>query len=309
MLYKRKTALVLGGGAARGFAHLGVLKIFEKNNFSPDLIVGTSMGAIIGAAYASGKYNNTAELIFKIKEILNSDEFEELGLNLLEKSERKKITFIDKLKNTYFKFNFYRKILNNTHIFENKIFNRILKKLIPDINIEKTKIPFAAVALNFKTGKEVILTDGSLIKAVMASSAIPGIFKPINYNRMLLIDGGWANKVPASAARKLKAKYVIASDVSREIKLTNIKNKNGLELLLTADDITSNILTDLQLLSADLVIHPLFKDADWYDVSKIDKFISLGETETIKNLLKLKYYFKYTPILTNLKNKFRRLIK
>ncbi len=303
----KKIGVALGGGAARGFAHLGVLKIFEKYNITPALIAGTSMGAIVGAAFASGKYDSVHSLIYKFKEIIDSDEFEKLGLNVVEKKKDK--SFIDKLKNTYVKFNFYRKMLNNTNIFDNKQFEKLLKQIIPDINIEDTKIPFKTVTLNIKTGKKVVLEKGSLIKAVMASCAIPGIFKPVSYKKMLLIDGGWAEKVPASVIRKSGIPFVIAVDVSQKTTIPSIKNHNGLEILFSSDEITSDILTELQLLAADIVIHPEFKKADWYDVSRIDEFIKLGQLEAEKKLKYFHYSAKYNNIISNFKILLKRIIK
>jgi len=305
MKIRKKTGIALGGGAARGFAHLGFLEVLEKNNLKPDFVAGTSMGAIIGAAYASGKYDNIKLIEYKIIEIIHSDEFEKLGFNILEEHEKKKnITFLDKLKSAYIKFNFYRKMFNNINIIDNNLVKKIILKLIPDIDIKETKIPFAAVALDIKKGKEIILREGSLIKAVLASSAIPGILKPVKHNKQLLIDGGWVNKVPCSVVRKMGADYVIAVDVSVDLPKKGIKYKNGLELLIGADEYTSYFLTQLQLLCADMVIHPEFKNEDWYDFSNIEKFIKKGYQETNKNIRKLKSYFYH-----NIKFSFKNLFK
>lgn len=291
---KRKIGLALGGGAARGIAHLGILKIFEKNGFRPDIVVGTSMGAVIGAAFASQNYGNVETLIKRLSEILKSDEFEELGFNLIgdANKKQKKHGIITRLKHLIKRFILYEKMFNSRFIISSEKVRNVFSLFIPDINIEDLPVRFAAVALDLKSQQEIILTRGPLIKAVMASSAIPGIFEPVKFGKYLLIDGGWIDKVPAPAARRLGAKKVVAADVSIVKKRNVPRFKNGIELIIFSDEITNSALKNLQLLAADVVISPKFAKDDWYDFYKFKKFVKLGETATIEKLKNLKKVFR-----------------
>lgn len=290
---RRKIGLALGGGAARGIAHLGVLKIFEKNGFKPDIVVGTSMGAVIGAVFASQNYKNIDLLIKQLSEILKSDEFEELGFNLIgdANKRKKKQGIIARFKYLIKRFILYEKMFNSRYIISSAKVRKVFSLFIPDINIEDLPVRFAVVALDLKSQQEIIISRGPLIKAVMASSAIPGIFEPVRFGRYLLVDGGWIDKVPAPAVRHLGAKKVIAVDVSIIKKRTVPKFRNGIELIIFSDEITNSALKNLKLLAADVVISPKFAKDDWYDFYKFKRFVKLGETATIEKLKDLKKIF------------------
>lgn len=168
----RKTlALALGGGGARGLAHLGILEVLEKNKIKPDFIAGTSMGGIIGAMYALGY---TIEEINKIVTNLKNIEIEpSYYLNLLHES--------------LVKADFIEDILNQ--IFKNKKF-------------EDCKIPFSTVAIDLETGKEVVFSKGLIKEALRATVSIPILFPPHFYKDRYLIDGGILNNVPLTCLRK-----------------------------------------------------------------------------------------------------------
>ena len=182
-------------------------------------------------------------------------------------------------------------MFKSQYVISSEKIEKVFKLFIPDINIEELPLKFAAVALDLKSQKEIIITRGPLIKAVMASSAIPGIFAPIKFGNYFFVDGGWIDKVPAPAARKLGASKVISVDVGIvKRKKLSLKFKNGIELIMYADGITNSALKDLQILASDIIIAPQFTKGDWYDFSKFKKFIKLGEnaaTEKLKNLKKI----------------------
>lgn len=290
-LWRRKFGLALGGGSARGFAHLGILKVFEQEGIKPDIIVGTSFGALIGAAYASHQYSMT-DLIEQFRNALFSDEFKELGIGLLSKEEYKSnIHFVNQLRKSINKIRFYHALLNKKYIIENDKLENLIRSLLPDIQIEDLPIKFGAVALDLKKQEEFILDKGSLIKSVLASSCIPGIFEPVKMNKAVLVDGGWINKVPVPFARALGAQKIIAVDVSNPY-YKKLYYKSGLGLLRFADGITSNILKNYQILTADLVLTPIVRQVDWFDFSKYKKLIKYGENCALKNIKKIKRIYK-----------------
>ncbi len=288
---KKKVALALGGGAARGMAHLGVLKVLEEHGLIPDLIVGTSFGALIGAAYASKKYS-ISDLIDKLRFIIYSDEFKELGIGLINNIDRKKnIRLIKKLRSSFNELKFYHALFKKKYIVANSKFEKVVRLLLPDINIEDLPLKFGTVALDLRLKQEYLMDKGSLIKSVLASCCIPGIFQPVKMNNTLLVDGGWVNNVPVPFARRLGADKIMAVDVSNPF-LKKIDYKSGLGLLWIADNITSKILKNYQILTADLVISPIVKKVEWFEFNRFNKIVEYGEKSALKHLDQIKKVFK-----------------
>jgi NTE family protein len=196
-----KIALVLGGGGARGLAHIGVLKVIEENAIPIDIVVGTSIGALIGGLYVSG---------------LKAIQIEEIALPIDKK----------------FIFKMLSPSLPTSGFVDGTNIRNYLKTLLGDFVIEQSKCVFAAVAADLKTGKEVILKRGNIIDAIMASIAIPILFKPVMYQNRLLCDGGLTNPLPVSVARRLGADIVIAVNVEQiplmEMDYNQYKESNGI---------------------------------------------------------------------------------
>jgi len=179
-----KVALVLGGGAARGFAHVGVLRVFEEEGIPVELIVGTSVGSLVGAMYADGKDSHQLE---RIAVALDRDDF--------------------------FDFSAGRAVFG-TGLAKGERLARFVERHVSRRRIEELPIPFAAIATDLDTGERVVLTEGSVVEAVRASCAIPGIFEPIRARGRLLVDGGVVANLPVAVARELGADVVIAVDVT-----------------------------------------------------------------------------------------------
>ncbi len=177
------TALVLGGGGARGWAHIGVLHALDEYGIKPDIIVGTSMGGVVGAAYAAGRWR------------------------VLEAAARE-LEWRDVLR--YFvEFNLpHSGLVDGAKILE------FLREKISSCKIEDLSIPFMVIATDLYSGEEVVLRDGDMLNAVRATIAIPGIFTPVNYADRILVDGGLVNPVPVSVARAAGAKQIIAVNLN-----------------------------------------------------------------------------------------------
>lgn len=218
---KVKLGLALGGGGVRGIGHIGALKALEELGLKFDYIAGTSAGSIVGALYASG---------------LSSKEIEEITYSLKVRDIKK--------RNWFF-------MPSSTENIESTM-KQIFKK---DLVFSELQIPFIAVAVNIKTGKEVRIESGSVAKACCASSAVPGVFKPVVYQDMHLVDGGLANNVPADVVREMGANVVIAIDV-------NPNRGKGTESLKLFSIMSSTVGVMMQqnveskLKFADLVIIP-----------------------------------------------------
>lgn len=176
---KVKIGLALGGGGARGFAHIGVIKALEEAGFKFDFVAGTSAGSIVGAMYCAGK---------------TSDEMIEIAKTIKEKDIRTSKILI---------------VPSKTTGIEN-----LIKNNIGDIDISELKIPFAPVVVDIKSTEELALRRGNLAKAVAGSCAVPGVFTPVEFDERLFSDGGLQNTIPADVPKKFGCDYVLAVDVN-----------------------------------------------------------------------------------------------
>lgn len=181
-LDKKKIGLVLGGGGARGLAHIGVLKVFEKHKIPVNIIAGTSIGSLIGAFYASG---------------IPPENIEEIATNLDAK-------LIHKL---------FQPTLSKSGFINGENIKEFLSQLIKKEKIEDLNITYAAVAIDILSGNEAVFRSGSLIEAVRASISIPVLFTPVCYEKKFLVDGGLLNPVPVDVAEQMGADFIIAVNV------------------------------------------------------------------------------------------------
>ncbi len=183
MARELRIGLALGSGGARGAAHTGVLKVLEREGVRPTVVAGSSIGALIGAAYIVGK--PTADM---------EREWLAVGMSKMLRG---------------FMPTFPSAGLSSGHEL-----SRLLRALFGDVLIEDLPMPFAAVTCDIDTGEQVVLTTGSLVDAIRASTAIPGIFFPVRHGARILVDGGMVDPVPVSACRALGADLVIAVDIT-----------------------------------------------------------------------------------------------
>lgn len=201
----KRIGLALSGGAVRGAAHIGVLQVLEREGIVPEVVVGTSVGAVIGAAYASGMPVSEISRLFRTVSWLR------LG----------RPTWGNRLS------------LLNIELFE-----EFLRTNLPVETFEQLQKPFAAVACDVLSGERVVLQHGPLPRALCASAAIPGLFPPVELDGRLLIDGGVIDNLPVSLARELGADYVIAVDLFPP-PTGQQRPSNMFELLLTAGSLWS----------------------------------------------------------------------
>ncbi|NNF00260.1 MAG: patatin-like phospholipase family protein [Pyrinomonadaceae bacterium] len=242
---RKKVGLALSGGAARGFAHLGVLKVLKENNIPIDFIAGTSAGSFAGGAFAAGMSINE---IVKIGEKISW--FKISGLSFSAKG-----------------------LISNAPIAH------LIKERFPHNRFEDLMIPFAAVATDLETGKEKVFKEaGDLGFAICASCAIPGIFAPLqDTDGRLYIDGGVVSPVPTEAVRGMGADIVIAVDVissgatywGKPSTLVGIIFQSGMMLLRTA--------SQHQHFQADVVVIPEIAHLRPDEIRKMNEFVELGE--------------------------------
>jgi len=275
--------IALGGGAAKGLAHLGVLKALEESGVQIDIVTGTSIGSIIGSIYAANP--DAKATISKIDEYLSSEDFNRSRLDFIQKSDQETAGTMGQLKKIVRTGYFFARSLRNSSFISEKAFRENLTHIIPDQNIEDCKISLGLVSVSLTTGEKISFTQGPLIDRVMASCAIPGIFPPLTIDGDLLSDGSWINPIPVSLARELGADLVIAVDVAPTMKSAPLAaDANGWNISIKANEISRIFLKQRDLEDADLSIPIDAEVAHWADFSKIHSCIEAGEKATLKQI-------------------------
>jgi NTE family protein len=239
-----RVALVLGGGAARGFAHVGVLRVLEQEKIPIDLIVGTSVGSLIGALYAEER--NSFELEWTAFQLEKDDLFDYGVLN----------------------------VVTGMSFAAGDRLEKWLTEKIKVKNIEQMKVPFAAVATDLNWGTKVVLDRGSVARAVRASSAIPGVFPPVQHMGKILVDGGVVDNIPISVAREKGVDLVIAVDISENLGNTDIKNV--IDVVLQATNIMFALNVDHSKRGADVLVTPKIGDVGMLDFGQKKRCMLAG---------------------------------
>lgn len=274
----KKVGLALGGGAAKGFAHIGVIKALESAGIGIDFIAGTSMGALVGGYYAATKDINRLETIIR---------------NI-------------KKKDVYSMWRMIKR--RDGALFRGESIADLLRKELGDMKVEDCQIPFTAVATNVKNGDEVQLNSGDLVNVIEASSAIPLIFSPVEVDGRLLMDGGLANPVPADVAKKMGAECVIAVDVSSRWletpeEMTTIKDMYSIisqTLSVLEYQLAKNILKQ----SADIVIKPPIFHYRWLEFGNSAEIVKLGKEEAQSRIEEIRKITGYKKRHATLGDKF-----
>jgi NTE family protein len=215
-----KLVLALGGGAARGFAHIGVIKTLESHGIVPDMVIGTSAGSVVGALYAAG---------------YSGYELQKQAMKLEESS----ITDWS---------------LPDRGVFKGEALQKFINDSVRQLPMERLKKPFAAVATDLHSGEAVVFRSGNTGMAVRASSSVPGVFQPVGINGREYVDGGLVSPIPVRAARAMGGEVVIAVDISSKPKAGKVGGT--LDVLLQTVAIMGTHLGQEELKEADVVIRP-----------------------------------------------------
>ncbi|UCD55444.1 MAG: patatin-like phospholipase family protein [Candidatus Omnitrophota bacterium] len=256
MFKKRKIALALGGGAARGIANIGALKVLERERIPIDLIIGSSIGGLIGASYALGvpTYRmEEAALKFSVDELTDFA----ISKNSLVKGEK-------------------------------------LKKIIEEFTDKKgfkdARIPFAITTTDIETGEELVYTKGPLQKIIQASCSWPGIFPPVIIEGRKLGDGGIRNSIPVKMAKPLGATHVIAVEIGFCVKSGKIDNL--FQMFMQSIQILGEELDSYQSMQADVIIKPKLHNLDQFAFDRAKEAVQDGEQAAKKAIPEIKRKLK-----------------
>ena len=253
-IIKPNIALVLGGGGARGMAHLGVISVLQENNIPVDLVVGTSIGSVVGAIYADNPNNNNL-----YKSFIKTKQADLVDFSILSGaggwiSGVKLEAFIQKhIKAKYFK---------------------------------QLKIPFVAVATDLGNGRPFILRSGPISPAVHASSAIAGLFVPVSMYGANLIDGGFSQPLPVMIAKQFKPKVIIAVNIDRQLR--GDYGKNFIDIVGRSIDIVVKQLSRHALEDADIVIRPDVEQFGTFDDSNNRQLYELGRQAALQKMAEIR---------------------
>ncbi|MCG8333623.1 MAG: patatin-like phospholipase family protein [Proteobacteria bacterium] len=280
-----KVGLALGGGAARGLAHLGVIKALVESNIPIDIISGTSIGAMIGAIYGANPDIDTA--IKNISEYIGSPDFDRTRLDLIKESSLEPNSYFGSLKKVVQTGLFFAVSIRQNSFISEKTYRSNMEQILPPGNIEDCPIKLGLISMNLRNAKEEVSTSGEIIEKVMASCAIPGIFPPVHSGEDTFVDGSWINPIPVSIAKKLGAKFVIAVDVAPGMDQEQ-KELNGFEVTLRAAEGSREYLKEIGLEKADVAINVDLSDMHWADFSKIDMCIEEGRKTVLSTIDKIK---------------------
>ncbi|WP_293776369.1 patatin-like phospholipase family protein, partial [uncultured Oxalicibacterium sp.] len=219
-----KVALVLGGGAARGFAHIGVIKALEAQGIVPDMVVGTSAGSVVGALYAAG---NNGFALQKMALQMDEAAISDWAVPLFARS---------------------------SGVLKGDALQSYVNKAINNVPIENLKMPFAAVATDLNSGAPILFRRGNTGLAVRASSAVPGVFQPVKIGNRYYVDGGLVAPVPVSFAREMGADFVIAVNISSQPE--GQLASSSVDVVLQTFTIMGQTINQYELKNADIVIRP-----------------------------------------------------
>lgn len=276
-----KTALVLGGGGARGLAHLGVIKVLEREKIKIDLIVGCSFGALVGGMYAQ---TPKAEIIEKrLKVFQQTDHFKNLGIKAVRKPAYTQDDFLKQFARNLRERVLLNVIVNRISVLKEDRIIDAVNFLIKPGKIENTSIPFACNATDLFKGKGILFTKGDIRKAIRASTTIPGYFPPVEMNNKILVDGAVTHNLPIKFARSLGANVIIAADVHPLLREEN-DFRNVFDIIMRSSTITANLLTEEELNDTDVLISPNVNEFFWYDFDKADEMIKAGEKATYSQI-------------------------
>jgi NTE family protein len=240
-----KIGLALGGGAARGFAHIGVIKMLESQGIVPDIVVGTSAGSLVGALYAAG---NNGFALHKMALEMDEAAISDWSVPFFSKA---------------------------TGVLKGEGLQNYVNKTLNNAPIERLKIPFGAVATDLQSGAPILFRRGNTGTAVRASSAVPSVFQPVKIGDHTYVDGGLVSPVPVRFAHEMGADFVIAVNISSQPESQSAVS--SLDVLLQTFAIMGQSINHYELREADIVIMPKLGTMKGSDFASRNQAILAGE--------------------------------
>lgn len=278
----KPTAVVaLGGGGARGLAHLGAVQAIRESHIAIDRIVGVSIGSLAGAMLALDE--NSPRVQARVLDYLASDDFRSRQESLCgtrpikaaAKSNSGLLAWYDQIKSYLWARRMLGRVFRRQSLLSGEVLEAVIAKLVPDIDIAELPIPLSVVAVDLRQGMPVVLERGPLRRAIAASAAIPGIFPPVAWEGMLLCDLGVLDSLPTTVAESYGSEMVIAVDVGPDMEVA-ARCDSALHVLLRMDEIGERLVRRVARARADVLIQPPVGNCPWFAFSEPDWLIQAG---------------------------------
>ncbi len=279
-----RLTLALGGGGARGFAHLGAIEALLEQGFEFDRIVGLSSGSIAGAMFAFDQDIHAIQR--RTLQFLLSPQFQKHQATLFGAAADDEDADVGGLYGWYNRVLQYLRgnqrlvrIVTQPALLPGIILHEVVDYLLPDANIEDALIPLSIVTVDLRSGHTVVCERGSLRQAVRASCAVPGMFPPVSIDGMLCCDLGVVNSLPTMVARSYDPQRLVAVDVSSPMKRVAACD-TAMEILVRMDEVSEQLCRAQARQLADVLIHPDLPTIEWFDFSNVEQVISAGRFAT-----------------------------
>ncbi len=274
-----RLGLALGSGGARGVAHVGVLEALQREGLAPDVVTGTSMGAIIGGLYAEDP--RADETWRRLSSFVEDPEFLDtwapfIGKGSASDMEQGRIQSLFTTLNR--KFMQLRTVTRPSLVDADKL-RHPLEKLYAARDFAELRLPFAAVGIDLIGGERVVFREGNLIDGIYGSAAIPGVFPPLDKDGLLVIDGGGPFRVPLNTCRDMGADVVVAVDIPG-FESAKPEYRTGLDMMLRSDALARERLNAFIMERADVVIRPDVSEFHWADFLMADECRQRGAEAT-----------------------------
>lgn len=284
---QRTIGLALGGGGARGLAHIGVLQVLEENGLAVTAISGSSVGAIIGAGYALYQsYHRVRERFF---EFLDSPLYHEINFERIKAAvtEPEDDSLPHRL-GWLIKRNYLRgRLLTKSGLLSAETFGRVIDFLIPDRAFADTQLKYCCTALDLTNGRPHVFRRGPLRPAILASSSAGGLVAPVHVEGRTMTDGCWVWTVPVEPLRGTYVEAIIAIDVDQDLRPVE-EFGSIVDIILRAHDAALDVVKQDQLTMAELVIRPQVGNFHWSDFKEADRIIALGRQAAQEALPQIK---------------------
>ena len=242
----KKFGIALGGGGARGFAHVGVLKVLIEAGLRPQVVAGTSAGGLVGAMYAA-------------------------GLDWV---------WVEKLARSLPWGRLFDLTVSPGGLISGRRFLALFHTIFHDRHLEDLPVPLALTAVDLASGDLVVMDSGPLVPALRATISVPGVFTPVRQGDMVLVDGGVLDIVPADVARRMGADIVLAVDLTARGPVSPGQLRSARDVLFRAYDVMTDSISQKALAQADIVIRPGFAHVGTFDFRYADRLITAGEART-----------------------------
>jgi NTE family protein len=274
--------IALGGGGAKGLAHIGVLEVLEENNIRPNYIAGASIGSVVGAIYCL--QGSASGLRARAKQMIVSEEFRNLELDKFYAGAE---NIFERFKNELFEKFFLGSLLFRKSHTKYDATKKIFRDMFGAKKFEDCVLRFTCNALDIRSGEEVTFTKGSMADAVWASCAIPGIFPPFVQGPRIYVDGGVIDNIPIEPVRSIGAKTVLAVYLSKRPRYDG-KPNTGFQINQRSYSFMKYHLDQRVLQQADFVIKPDVSGFHWADFYSIEALIECGRSAAMKNIHAIK---------------------